>query len=268
MKITKLILIILTAVLAVCCAVNALSDHFSGKNQGPTLECPEVLELSVSDPESALLEGVTAKDRQDGDLSDRILIQGVSKFIETNTARVSYLVFDSDGNMATASATVRYTDYVSPRFAITAPLSYSTNESIALLDRIRVTDCIDGNITGNVRVSSPVATGDSEIYTVDLQVTNSMGDTVYLTLPLIRQNTTAATPVVYLSTYLVYLEEGSTFNAKDYLLSVTTAGGRGDKSQVEITGQVDVNTPGVYYVYYRYAHESLVGTAVLTVVVE
>lgn len=268
MKITKLILIFLTVVLAVCCAVNALSDRLAGREQGPSLTCPEVLKLSVSDPHEALLAGVAATDKQDGDLTDRILIQGISKFIEDDTARITYLVFDSDGNMATASALIRYTDYVSPRFAITAPLSYSTNESIALLDRIRVTDCLDGNITENVRVSSPVATGDSQIYTVDLQVTNSMGDTVYLTLPLIRQNTTAATPVVYLSSYLVYLEEGSNFDAADYLLSVTTLEGRGDKRQVEITGQVDTATPGVYYVYYRYAHENLVGTAVLTVVVE
>lgn len=268
MKITKLILIFLTAVLAVCCVVNTLSQKLSGKDQGPTLECPEVLELSVSAPETALLEGVSAYDKQDGDLTDRILIQGISKFIEGNTARITYLVFDSDGNMSTASAMIRYTDYESPRFAITAPLSYSTNESIALLDRIRVTDCIDGNITENVRVSSPVATGDSSIYTVDLQVTNSMGDTVYLTLPLIRQNTTAATPVVYLNTYLLYLDRGDNFNARDYLLSITTLEGRGNASQVEITGLVDVNVPGVYYVYYRYAHNSLVGTAVLTVVVE
>ena len=267
MKITKLILILLTAVLAVCCVVNSLSAHAAGKGQGPTLECPEVLELSVSDPESALLQGVTAYDKQDGDLTGRILIQGISKFIEDDTARISYLVFDSDGNMATATCQIRYTDYQSPRFAITSPLTYSTNESVALLDRIRVTDCLDGNITGNVRVSSLVATDDSSIYTVDLQVTNSMGDTVYLTLPLIRQNATAATPVVYLSSYLVYLDKGTAFRAEDYLLSVTTAEGRGDKQQVEITGLVDVNEPGVYYVYYRYTQESLVGTAVLTVVI-
>lgn len=269
MKLTKILLIAALILVGSIFAFTQISSFFSGANDTPTFLCSdEVLEISVDDSREILLSGITAHDKQDGDLTDQILIQGISKFIEGPTARVTYLVFDSDGNMATYVRQIRYTDYESPKFTITAPLVYHTNESIGLLDRIRVTDAIDGDITGSVRVSQMSATSDSEVYTVDLQVTNSMGDTARVTLPVIRQSGSVARPDVYLTSYLIYLEPGDSFVAGEYLLSVTTADGRGDLNRVEITGLVDTHTPGTYMVYYRYTQGTYTGTAVLTVVVE
>lgn len=269
MKLTKILLIAALILVSTVFAITQVGGFLSGRTDGPTITCSEeILELSVKDSDEVLLSGVTARDKQDGDLTDQILVQGVSKFLEDSTARITYLVFDSDGNMATVTRQIRYTDYESPRFTVTAPLVYSTGESVGLLDRIRVTDDIDGDITDNVRVSQLEATADSEIFTVDLQVTNSMGDTAWVTLPVIRPVSTVNCPVVYLTSYLIYLEQGDTFAAKDYLLSVSTPDGRGTPSQVDISGLVDTHTPGTYMVFYRYTHNAYTGTAVLTVVVE
>jgi len=269
MKLTKILLIAALILVSVIFAISQVGGYLSGSTDGPTISCSqEILELSVDDGDEVLLSGLTAQDKQDGDLTDQILVQGVSKFIDGSTARITYLVFDSDGNMASFTRQLRYTDYEGPRFAITAPLVYSTGESVGLLDRIRVTDDIDGDITDNVRVSPLEATSDSDIFTVDLQVTNSMGDTARLTLPVIRQGSTLNRPVVYLTSYLIYLEQGDNFVAGDYLLSVSTPDGRGNPGQVDITGLVDTHTPGIYMVFYRYTHNTYVGTAVLTVVVE
>lgn len=269
MRILKLSLIALLVLVTTTFCLTNISQSLSGKDSGPSITCDsEILEISVGDSEDALLAGVTARDKQDGDLTARIQIQGISKLISGDTAKVTYLVFDSDGNMASATRRIRYTDYSAPRFSVTDPLIYASNEAIHLLDRLRVTDVIDGDITGSVRVSSLSATSDPEIYTVSLQVTNSMGDTARVTLPVILESVSSARPDVYLKSYLVYMDVGGSFSAADYLQSVETIDGAGTLSNVQITGLVDTTTAGTYMVYYRYTHNASVGTAVLTVVVE
>lgn len=269
MRLLKILLVVILVIVTALYGVTAFSEQFSGKTVPPSITCSaDVLEISVKDDESALLSGMTASDKQDGDLTGKIQISGVSKMLSDNKAKVSYVVFDSDHNLANCTRYVRYTDYESPRFSIEEPLIYYKSESIALLDRIRVEDCIDGDITNSVRVSSLTATSEAETYQVTVQVTNSMGDTVSQVLPVIQLEGISIRPEVKLSAYLVYLDQGSAFNASDYLVYVSTPDGHGDKSDVQITGSVDTFTPGTYTVRYTYPYGTTSGTSILTVVVE
>lgn len=269
MKIIKILLIVLLVLVTALYCMTALNPRLSGRDSAPVITCDSpVLEVSVTDGTDTYLSGVTASDGQDGDISSNILIQGISKFISGNTARITYIVFDSDGNMASVSRQLCFTDYTPPRFEVLQPLQYVSGASIGLLDRLRVTDAIDGDITGNVRVSALTATAEAEIYSVDLQVTNSMGHTVRVTLPVVVTSGNASRPVVNLTEYLVYLNTGDHFTAGQYLQSATTAGGRDAAGDVVITGTVDTSTPGTYLVYYRCSDSLGTGTAVLTVVVE
>lgn len=269
MKAFKIILaLVLIAVTGLYC-FDRISTALSGENIGPTLSCPEeILEISVADGEAALLAGVTAYDEQDGDLTHKVRILGISKFIEDYTTKVTYVVFDSDNNMTTCSRQMRYTDYHSPTFAITAPLIYPKGASMLLLDRITVTDMLDGDITSSIRVTPIKATSTPEVYTVDIQVTNSMGDTVQLALPVIQRESSMNRADVILSSYLVYIESGSSFHADNYLRSVETPTGWADPADVEISSMVDTAVPGVYMVFYEYRSEKYSGTSILTVVVE
>lgn len=269
MKAFKIILALLLAAVTGLYFFDRGRTAMSGESIGPSITCPEeVLELSVSDGDEAFLAGVSAYDEQDGDLSHRVRILGVSKFIEDYTAKVTYVVFDSDDNMATCSRLFRYTDYVSPTFAVTSPLIYPAGASMLLLDRLKVTDVLDGDITNSLRVTPMRATDDPEIYTINLQVTNSMGDTVQLTLPVIQQESSLNRADVVLSSTLVYLDAGTTFQADNYLRSVSTPAGWADPADVEISGTVNTSTPGTYMVIYEYRSEKYTGTSVLTVVVQ
>ncbi len=269
MKILKITLIAVLILVTGLYGYTTVSQSLSGKGQGPVIESQqELLEVSIHDTQSVLLTGITAWDEQDGDLTGDVMISGISKFITPGTARVSYLVFDSDRNVGTLNRNIRYTDYTAPRMAVTAPLIYYRNESIALLDRISATDVIDGDVTELLRVSPLTATSEPEVYTVDVQVTNSMGDTARLTLPVIQLEGIAIRPEVRLTQYLTYIAAGSSFSARSYLQSVVTPGGSGLKEDVQITGEVDVNTPGTYLVYYTYPYGTTSGTSILTVVVE
>lgn len=269
MRILKLALIALLVVVGTVFGLTTVNRHLSGSHIPPTILCDnQMIEVSVADEEDALLVGITASDKQDGDLTANILVQGVSKLITNDTAKVSYIVFDSDGNAASASRMVRYTDYEKPHFSVSDALVYAENQDIQLLDRVTALDVRDGNITGSIRVSALSPTSDPEIRTVTVQVTNSMGDTAQLMLPIVIYSGTMVRPDVNLTSYLVYLEQGAEFNAKAYISSVSTPIGPGDTGAVQISGTVDTSVPGTYFVYFRYPYSITTGTSVLTVVVE
>lgn len=269
MKVFKIILLVLLAAVTALYCLSAVSTSLSGADIGPSISCGSgVLELSVADGEDVLLSGVTASDAQDGDLTHRIQVLSISKFVSDRTAKITYVVFDSDGNMATCTRQLRYTDYTPPVITITEPLIYAKSASVLLLDRLQVIDSIDGDITNSIRVSPMASTSTPEVYTVDLQVTNSMGDTIQITLPIIMRESTLNRAEVNLSSYLVYIDAGSAFDPDVYLRSVTTPAGSGALSDVEISGSVNTSVPGTYMVFYTFRDQSYTGTSILTVVVK
>lgn len=269
MRAFKILLIALLAVVSGLYGYTSLYAAGNGSKVPPVLSSDrDVLEITVDADPSDLLAGLTASDPQDGDLTDRIQVAGVSKLINDNTAKVTYIVFDSDQNMATLVRQVRYTDYTKPRFYLSQPLIYYRNEHIGIVDRLGARDVLDGDISHSVRASLLEPTSDPELFLVSCQVTNSMGDTVYLDLPVIQFEGVAIRPEVNLREYLVYLEAGTPFSARSYVAGVNIPEGSGSVSDVIITGRVDTNTPGVYTVRYDYPYSGVTGTAILTVVVE
>ena len=271
MRSLRIALILILVAVTVLFGITMISNARNTTGEAPVIECStDVLELSVNDGESALLTGITASDAQDGDLTADILVSGLSKFTdpETATANVTYTVFDSDGNMGSLTRTIRYTDYTSPRFVLTEPLNYKSNDTIVLLDRLQAQDCIDGDITDSIRVSSLNSTSTDEIYSIDVQVTNSMGDSNELQLELVWQMDNEDRPIVKLNTYLLYLEQGSSFNPINYVSYAETSSGIASKTLVNIDSNVDTNEPGTYFVHYSYTEGTATGMSILTVVVE
>lgn len=268
MRTIKITLVIVLAVLGILFGATAISRRVKGVDQGPTIQCgTELLEVSVEDGEEVLLRGVTASDPQDGDLTGKIRIQGVSKLITDDTAKISYIVFDSHGNFAAVSRMIRYTDYARPDIHVTAPLIYREEEQIKLLDRLEARDSLDGDITNSIRVSALQATSDPDVWTAGVQVTNSMGDTTRLELPIIIHTGLVVRPQVVLTEYLIYLRQGDAFQPENYLDRVETPIGPGQTGDVIISGQADTSAAGTYYIYYRYPYGVTTGLSVLTVVV-
>ena len=77
MRILRMLTAALLAVTAVLYIGNGLFTRLSGREVGPVIECPEeMLEVSIHDGTQALLAGVTARDDQDGDLTDRVMVGG------------------------------------------------------------------------------------------------------------------------------------------------------------------------------------------------
>lgn len=269
MKTIKQAVVILLAILIVA---NVASYFYLGTSQQkvpPTISCPsEVLEVSASDSESVLLTGATAMDEQDGDLTHRITIGGISKLISNDTAKVTYIVFDSDNNVASCVRLIRYVDYHRPVFEITEPLIYSTTEEVTLLSRLRATDVLDGDISKNIRISTLEPTSNSEVFHVSIQVSNSVGDTSVLTVPVLMLESDPLRPELQLSDSLIYVDKDTQFTPSAYLLSVRVPGGSPSIKDVTVTNGVDTGKTGTYYVTYTYSANGCTGTAILTVVVQ
>ena len=259
----RVTVIVFVAVLAVFIGVKAYT-RMAVDTTPPQISCDtDTIDISVSDPESVLLQGVTARDDRDGDLTGSILIRGVTNLLSGNTARVSYVVFDSANNMATCQRTIRYTDYEKPRFALSQPLIYPEGGPVMVLDKLSAADSAREDISDNISIVSQ----NIDIYTagqyfLTAQVSNSQGDIESVVLPVII--TSAKKQLVELKEYLVYLDQGASFNSGSYVSSVKdSAGAAYDPSHLSVEGQVDTSVPGTYYVSYSFQ----TCTVILTVVV-
>lgn len=241
----------------------------SDRSDPPVISCPEgALEVSAQDDESVLLTGVTASDPQDGDLTSQIIISGISKLISNDTAKVTYLVFDSNDNMGSCVRYIRYADYRRPQFEVKEPLVYSTTEDVSVLSRLAAYDVVDGDVSDRIRVSTLSPTSNSELFNINIQVTNSIGDTAWLELPVLLLEYNPMRPTVNLSSQLIYIDAGSHFEPKDYLVSVDVPTGDASIDDVSIESTVNTNQPDTYQVDYSYNYNGNVGRSVLTVVVQ
>lgn len=240
---------------------------------------PGALEASVHASTAELLAGVTAVDDRDGDVTAGILVEGVSDLID-DTVIVTYAAFDEAGNVAKASRPLRYTDYASPRFELEGPLVFQSGVAMDVLGQFAVTDVIDGDIRNRIKAS---LAGDAStlsmpgLHPVEFRVTNSLGDTSYLTLPVEVLNMGQYNASVVLDDYLVYVPQGVRFNAEGYVKGLDIGRGNAPISDmsrlnVQIEDQVNVNVPGVYSVCYTVSCTqsmvNYVGYTRLNVVVE
>lgn len=248
----------------VACAILAgyiILDRMSTDSEPPVIKMDSTqLSLSVEDPESALLQGVTASDNVDGDVTDSLVIESVYGVTDGNRMMVSYAAFDSSGNVAKAEREVVYTDYHSPRFTLNGPFAFAYGRSFDVLTVIGADDVFEGNISNRVKatmLSGSRSITEEGIHEVQFRVTNSMGDNVQLVLPVEVYASNDYDAQLTLKEYLVYLPKGETFNRTSYLdrfeyldMSVDMTRGVPSNMSVRYDGGVDVSTPGVYPVGY------------------
>ncbi len=219
----------------------------------------DTLEVSVEDPKSALLQGVTARDNKDGDVTDSLVVENITMLDSAGTVNVAYAAFDAAGNVARAERTAVYTDYVSPRFTLRRPLIYSKGSSFDILSDIGATDVFDGDIQHRVRAT---ALGEDSIseegtHMVQFQVTNSLGDTQTKTFSVEVMEADVYTADMELERYIVYLPVGASFQPASYLKSfsyqrknVNLFGSVPAGFDLDTKGTVQTQSPGTYTVAY------------------
>lgn len=215
---------------------------------------------SILDPEEVLLEGVTAWDDQSGDLSDSVIIESIYAITKDGRATVTYAVSDHAGNTAKTERIVHYTDYTSPRITLSGPLVFEFGTYFDVLDYTNANDVFEGDISHRIKptmLSTGTSVSEEGHHEVQFRVTNSMGDTSQLVLPVEVYPAGSYNAQLTLTDYLIYLPAGSTFEAADYLAQIQIqdeildlSGGIPDNIQISIGGKVNSAEPGVYPVTY------------------
>ena len=295
----KLTILISLGVRFLLTAVYARVFVLSDDREPPTITVEtDTVEISVHDGQNALLKGVSATDDKDGDITADIMVENVSNITENCSATVTYAVYDSAGNVAKASRTVLYTDYASPKIGQSERLVFAANTSPDVLGFMTAECVIDGDISRRVKgtlVSEGASLSNVGTHSVEFRVTNSMGDTRRLTLPVDVYRAGDYNCKVNLTQYLIYLKKGDEFSARDYVYSVKVGNSEYilDREfdpdlkiffddyvspavnpeativNIETESNVDTNTPGVYSVAYTVNYDGRYdGFSRLNVVVE
>lgn len=257
--------------------------HNNLDTTGPVITVSEeLLEISVKDPKEKLMQGITALDDRDGDVTARMLVESIYGITEDNLATVTYAAFDRAGNVSKLQRQVRYQDYESPRFKLEGDLCFAGGSEFDVLEYVGAEDVIDGNIRRRVRatlVSDTKNISSIGSHVVRFQVTNTLGDTVQADLPVEVYDPEWYTADVVLDEYLVYLKVGDSFEPQEYLKSFMVRGDEIDVSYripddvyCSIDSNVSTKRPGIYTVTYNLTKNinmmTFSGRAVLIVIVE
>ena len=267
----------LFALVLLCCAAFAVyrclsSRHIDREPPQITMEQDE-LSLSVGDPKERLLEGVRAQDVQDGDVTDSIVVESVRGLVSDKRFTVTYAAFDAAGNVSKAQRTVFYKDYTAPRFALSAPLIFREGTSLDVFAPLEAEDVFDGSLKD--RIKGTLVSGETQIaqageYTVEFRVTNSLGDTAYLTAPVEVLPAEDGGAELTLSSYLTYLKKNAAF-VPEYYVTGLSAGAQIislDEAPVQITSNVDMTRAATYWVDYAARYGQKTARTRLLVVVE
>ncbi|MBR3972787.1 MAG: hypothetical protein IKJ99_02405 [Oscillospiraceae bacterium] len=228
-------------------------------SKGPEILIPEEdLVISVKDPESVLLDGVTARDNRDGDVTDSLIVEKIYGLGEGNHIAVTYAAFDKSGNVSKATRQVCYEDYHSPVFTLSRSLAFAGN--IDILDYVGAEDVFDGDVQRRIRATIVSNNGSLSTigkHEIEFRVYNSIGDTVKLVLPVEVYSADKYNGKLELKEYIVYLDSHDTFRPESYLSTfshsgrdISLSGSIPDDVSMKINGSVNTSQPGVYPVTY------------------
>lgn len=255
----------------------------------PEIQVPDDdLVLSVQEPRQQLLQGVSAFDDRDGNVTSSLIVEDV-RLLDASTGRVSVTVaaFDRSGNVAKATREAVYADYESPRFSLDRAMVYTQNTGFDPLDDITASDDLDGDIAYRIRA---VSVDDSSVnnvgtHRIRFKVSNDLGDTVEMELPVEVLAANTYNAQLELTDYIVYLEAGQHFSERDYLKSFKFAtnsfelnGSLPNHFYMKTYGVVNTDVPGVYTISYKVTYdrttangfqsEDCIGYSKIVVVVE
>ena len=240
---------------------------------GPVVSAPtDVLVVSIKAKNDELLEGVTASDIKDGDVTDSLVVEDISGFVDDRRI-ITYTAFDSDNNVGKATRQMRYTDYTRPKFDLEQPFIYSLGKDIDIFNGVTAKDCIEGNITRNIHLSKGYSIDTESLgnQKIQLEVTNSLGDTVVLpvTVTIYDPSERNQMPAITLSKYIIYIKKGKIPDYASYVSEVSYRNEEIPLESVEVDdSSVNYNKRGVYEVVYSVSSkDGYVGTMRLIVVI-
>lgn len=246
---------ILVSIIFVIVLVAYFFFHFTKSTDTtvPKIRCDiPVIEISVKDGNDALLKHITAYDEKDGDISNKVIVEKSSAFVDFGKVIVTFAVCDNDDNVAKINVPVTYSDYENPRFELKDDLVFMTGSGANVDGAVTVTDSFDGDITDRlVIIANGAEIESSGKYPLTFKVTNSKSYTYSIDVDLIVSEYFTNGYNIELKDYFVYKKVGETVDYDSMIKSVANPPQTTDSYEIKIdSSEVDKNQPGVYNVYY------------------
>lgn len=226
------------------------------------------LQVSVNDKEDSLLNGVSAIDIEDGNITSNVYIESISPFDDQKMRTITYAVLDSDDHIARATRQLKYTDYTAPEIKITKPLCiYYLESTDSLKDYVQATSGVDGDISSKISIDKADYKGED--FAVTYSVVDSCGTKSTLTtnvtiLPAMNNIQ------ITLSDYMIKAQVGQKIRPLDYIENIELMGMSETSliKNVKVSNNYDATKPGVYEFIYRLEENGEIGVTKLVVVVE
>lgn len=219
----------LVAMLFLACAALLAGNvvvYIGEDRNGPEISVPqeEIAYVAGTDT-SALLNGVTAQDNRDGDVTDTVTIESIIPNADQTGASVVYVAKDSKNNVTKETRTIVYSTDVDQAAAQAAA-------DQAAQDQAAAEQAAQGDTAGESAQTTDDGAAQNEAAIAALS---------------------AESPRFYLTQYSVELERGAELNELSYVQDITDdEDSREELYQgIRISGEVDTNTPGEYTLEYH-----------------
>lgn len=261
-------------IVTICIVTLVLAGVFYVREQSMDKTYPvisiegDIIDISLKMTKEELMQGVTAYDGKDGDITSKVIVESVSKFVEDGVSIITYSVCDNDRHATSATRKIRFTDYTEPEFVIKESLMFSIGEDVDIQSCIGAYDCIDGDISDRVIITSTdYNANEVGAFKVALMVTNSMGDTVNMEVPVYIKDLSFSAPQIELAEYITYTKVGQKVDLTE---NVRSAVDRYEQPvNVLIDTNLDINKPGTYEARYETQDvDGRKGYAIMTIIVE
>lgn len=269
MRVLRIVTVLISAVVLIAGTfVYVTSAH---KKEGPIITCTiasdGAIECQVSTPDEELLKYVSAYDKQDGDISDRIKVIRKKHLVDNkNTVIVTFAVCDSDNNVTSVSRNLKLTDYHPPRIYLSSDFIFQSGHNLSVSKYVTASDIVDGDLSQYVKLISTEFTNVKGEYPINIKVSNSMGDSTEITVNAIVTNEDYVNVKVQLDNYAYYCPVGGTV---DYMSLITGINNLTDKTYetTDITvddSAVDTTKAGVYDAFYKIVDKKTEKTITIT----
>lgn len=224
----------LVAMLFLACAALLAGNvvvYIGEDRNGPEISVPqeEIAYVAGTDT-SALLNGVTAQDDRDGDVTNTVTIESIIPNAEQTGASVVYVAKDSKNNVTKETRTILYSTDANQAAAQAAAEQAAADQ--AAQDQAAAEQAAQEDAAGERAQTTDDGAAQNEAAIAALS---------------------AESPRFYLTQYSVELERGAELNELSYVQDISDDEDSRDElyQGIQISGEVDTNTPGEYTLEYH-----------------
>ncbi|MPQ44196.1 immunoglobulin-like domain-containing protein, partial [Clostridium tarantellae] len=214
-------------------------------NEKPVITGADAITIKAYDNFNETL-GVTANDKEDGDLTSKINIEGNVDTIKEGVYTLVYSVTDSDGNISSVRRSVKVRSNTKPEIIGTSEVKLKVGNKFDPLQGILARDFEDGDITKNILVTGNVDTSKIGEYKIQYSITDSDGNIITTERKIIVESNEK--PLINGAENKV-IKIGDEFNP----LEGIAASDFEDKdltNKISVTGSVNNNAVGDYKLTY------------------